>query len=94
MGAPSAAREQAFISRNYNVLSFASMRQAGSFHTRRPRGSFVIDRIHTSADNGLTAHGIPTDTDNEVYGQVTVKDPLWLSLVLIGAVCEGHRPGI
>jgi len=103
VGAPAAApdaeeklgtREQAFISHNHNVLGFDSMRPAGSSHTHRTRGSFMIDKIYTSADNGLTANGIPTDTSNEVYVQITVKEPLFLSPFLVGADCEGHHPGI
>ena len=103
VGAPAAApdaeekistREQAFISHNHNVLGFDSMRPAGSSHTHRPRGSFIIDKIYTSGDNGLTANGIPTETSNEVYVQITVKEPLFLSPFLVGADCEGHHPGI
>ena len=79
-GAPAAApdaedklgtREQAFISHNHNISGFDSMRAAGSSHTHRPRGSFMIDMIYTSDNSWLTANGIPTDTSNEVYVQVT-----------------------
>ena len=70
------------------------MRPAGSSHFHRPRGSFMIDKIYTSGDNGLTANGFPTDASNEVYVQITVKEPLFLSPFLVGADCEGHHPGI
>ena len=53
----------------------------------------MIDKIYTSGDNGLTANGVPTDTSNEVYVQITVKEPLFLSPFLVGADCEGHHPG-
>ena len=70
------------------------MRPAGSSHTHRPRVSFMIDKIYTSGDNGLTANGVPTEGSSEVYVQVTVKEPLFLSPFLVGADCEGHQPGI
>jgi len=51
-------------------------------------------KIYTSDNYGLTANSIPTDTSNEVYVQITVKEPLFLSPFLVGADCEGHHPGI
>ena len=76
------------------MLGFGAMRPAGSSHTHRPRGSFMIDKIYTSADNRLIANSVPTEGSSEVYVQVTVKEPLCLSPFLVGADCEGHPPGI
>ena len=70
------------------------MSKSGSSHTHRPRGSFMNDKTYTPGDNGLTALGIPADASNEVYVQVTVKKPLFLSPFLVGADCEGHHPWI
>ena len=60
-------RGQAFISHAHNVLGFDSMRPAGSSQTHRPKGSFMIDKIYTSGDGGLTANGAPTEGSSELY---------------------------
>jgi hypothetical protein len=84
---------QQYKSFNNNTLGYDQFRTAGSSHYHRPRGSFKIDQIYWSDDNGKTARRLPAITDNEVYVKFTVVEPLFVPPFLTGSDCEGHHPG-
>ena len=101
IGAPTGAatdnyrtREQAFVNHNHNVLGFDSIRTAGSSHFHRPRGIFMVDKVFTITGTDITPTGLPDAGSSEVYVQVTVKEPLFLSPFLVGAESEGHHPSM
>ena len=54
----------------------------------------MIDKIFTSTGADYTPTALPNKDSNEVYVQFTVKEPIWLSPFLVGADCEGQRPGM
>ena len=76
-----------------NTLAYDQFRTGGSSHYHRPRGSFKIDQIFTSGDNGKTANGIPARGDTDVYVKFTVVEPLFVPPFLAGCDNEGHHPG-
>ena len=84
---------QQYVSLNNNTLAYDQFRTAGSSHYHRPRGSFKIDQIFKSADQGKTANGVPDINSNEVYVKFTVVEPIFVPPFLAGCDSEGHHPG-
>ena len=84
---------QQYKSFNNNALGYDRSCTAGSSHYHRPRGSFRIDQIYFSTDDGKTGTRVPQTADNEVYVKVTVTEPLFVPPFLIGSDCEGHHLG-
>ena len=68
-------RAQSFQPFANNVLSDDQNRLAGSSHSHKPRGSWKIDAIWALETGGTTPRD-PLPTDNTVYVQFTVTEPL------------------
>jgi len=59
-------------------------RPAGSSHYHKPRGSFVINAIYAK-DPGSNVHREVLTSDNDVYVEFSVVEPLLLSPFVFGA---------
>ena len=69
-------------------------KSGGSSHYHRPRGSFKIEQIYISGDNGKTSAGVPVRTSNEVYVKFTVVEPLFVPPFLTGHTTLGSMVSI
>ena len=80
-----ATRVLSFISHPNNVLAYDQIRPAGGAYYHKPRGSWKLKRIW--AVTTTSVQRLPLHTDDEVYVQFDVCEPLLLSPFIFGS---GH----
>ena len=78
-------RTLGYISHPNNVLAYDQNRPAGGAYYHKPRGSWKLKRIW--AVTTTSVQRLPLHTDDEVYVQFDVCEPLFLSPFIFGS---GH----
>ena len=79
---------QQFVSYPSNILAFDQERPGASYK-HKPRGSFIIKRVSTSADNStpttIADTTIPDVSSTVVYVDVEVTEPILMSPFIFGS---------